>query len=198
MLNQLKSCHLFKQLAPETLSALWSQVRYRTGVFRKREYIASGEKGGEVGIVVKGLVEVQKNLATGKRIILSQLKAGDMFGMVALFSHAEPGMTSLLAKTETKVIFITEEELLRLLMTDRQILKNYLHYINQRICLLNRRMECLAHEPINERVSQYYDKTNLSAQNNTADYVKLTKSELADYLGISRPSLYRALKDMKK
>lgn len=200
VINQLRNSFLFQHIDEKSLNDLWRRLVYTVGVYSKGKYINNHNNDPlkkKVGIIIKGRIEVRKELATGKRIIMSQLKVGDMFGMVALFNEEDTQVTSLIAKLQTAVLFIGEEELMKLFGSNQQILKNYLSYINQRICLLNQRIECFSHEPINERVSQYFEQGDLFGKN-SEDHLILTKSELADYLGISRPSLYRVLKELNR
>lgn len=189
----LKSA-LFHHLQLQELEQILDGIPYRITDFKKREYIYTEHSGQrELGVIIKGKAEVQKNLATGKKIIMNQLGASDTFGMATLF-HEDTFVNALMAQKTTSVLYIGEEELLQLFQIDRRILKNYLIYINHKIHFLNQRIECFTNEQTRERVIAYLGQIK-SAQQHSSEKIKLTysKSSLADYLGISRTSLYRVL-----
>lgn len=196
MYNLLKKCFLFQHLSHEKLKILMKNVKYRTTTYRKGQYIDNFNK--EIGIVLKGKIEVQKNLVAGKKVIMNKMKAGHIFGIAYLFQENVENVTCLVANSESSVLFIGENEFVNLLQLDKILLKNYLCYVSQRIYFLNQRVECFTHEKIRDRVIEFIEQ--LKHQQNSQTHVTLlfNKSELADYLGISRASLYRIFKHLEE
>ncbi|SCY75897.1 Crp/Fnr family transcriptional regulator [Alkaliphilus peptidifermentans] len=196
MYNLLKVCPLFQHLSIEEYNLLMKNVKCRTLTFSKGQYIENFNS--EIGIVLKGKIEVQKNLLAGKKIIMNKLKAGNIFGIAYIFHDNPNNVTSLLAVNEATIFFIKENDLFRLFQADHILLKKYLYYVSQRIYFLNQRVECFTHEKIRDRVIEFVEQLKVQQNNQTQVKLLLTKCELADYLGISRPSLYRILKELEE
>jgi len=196
MVKQLKKCFLFNHLSEESIQSVMESIRSRVVVFTRGEYIENTNR--EIGIVLKGSIEVQKNLITGKKIIMNKIKEGNVFGVAHIFQERVVDITSLFVSHEAQVMFVAEKELLRLFQRDEVILKNYLCYIGQRIYFLNQRLECFTQDNVRDRLVEYIE--DLKVQQNSAKQVTLalSKSDLANYLGISRPSLYRVLRDLEE
>lgn len=197
--KELETAFLFRHLDQEKLEQLLQQVPCQTVTYSKGQYIYDNYRfKKEIGIIIKGKIEVQKNLPTGKKIIMNKLRVGDVFGIAALFNDQTCYVTSLLTSSETQILFIGEESLLELFKLDQQLLKNYLSYINQRIHFLNQRIECFTHEQAKDRLLEFFSQLRAQQGNSQSISLTLNKSELADYLGISRASLYRILSQLKE
>lgn len=198
MLNLLKNSEVFDHLEGNELNYLFNQIQYQIHRYKRSDIIYDNIRfKKKIGVVLRGKIEVQKNMATGKLIIMSLLKPGDIFGMAAVFHERDCYAVSLLVKTETTVLFIAEYDLLKLFQLDQMILRKYLSYVNKRIYYLNYRIECFAQEPIHERVLYYLQQLESDEKKKQGGVQNLSKSELANFLGISRPSLYRVLRDLK-
>lgn len=128
---------------------------------------------------------------------MNKLKVGNVFGIAYLFHENIDNVTILLSNSEATILFIEENELLRLFQLDSILLRNYLSYVNQRIYFLNQRVECFTHEKIRDRVIEFLEQQRIQQNNQSIIILSFTKSELAEYLGVSRPSLYRVLKDLE-
>lgn len=191
MHEQLKKNSLFKHLNTEQLTERIDSAPKRIIHYKKGELIQ--DYPNEMGIVLKGKIEVQKNLYTGKKVIMNQLREGSLFGIASLFQNNNYKMTTLLAKSDTTALFIEEDFLLHWFHQEPIFLKNYLAYMNQRIYFLNQRIECFAHEQIRDRFIEFLEQQRVQQQNPQQVDLFLSKSELADYLAISRASLYRII-----
>ncbi|QUH24789.1 Crp/Fnr family transcriptional regulator [Serpentinicella alkaliphila] len=196
MSNQLQKSFLFKHLHIDKLTNIFKAINYRTVIYAKGSYIENCDR--EIGIVLSGKIEIQKNLITGKKIIMNKIKGGDVFGLANLFQESVSNVTSLYVKSESVVMFINEEGLLKLFQLDENIQRNYLGYISGRIHFLNQRVECFTQDNIEERIINYIKQLKVQQNNKKQVTLNLSKSELADYLGISRPSLYRILKKLEE
>lgn len=186
---------LFEHLQIEQLTELLHSITYRMLEYRKGEYIYNYHRHWrELGIIIDGKVEVQKHLPSGKKIIMDQLEAGDVFGMEVLFEEREGYAADLMVKRQTEVFFIGEQELLKLFHADQTLLRNYLKYMNRELLFLNQRIECFTNEQTRERVLEYFSHMKTAQNGNGQMTLPYNKSSLADYLGISRASLYRTLR----
>ena len=198
MYNNLRNTFLFKHLSLEGLEELLKISCHKTTRYKKGQFIYDNRSFiKEIGIVLEGRIEVQKNLITGKKVIVNQLKSGDVFGVATLFQDKDHYISSLFTKTEVEIFFISEEQLLKLFQLNQGILLNYLRYINDRIYFLNNRIECFTHEQVKDRILFYLEEL-IKSQKDQIISIPFCKSELAEYLGVSRASLYRCLKQIEE
>lgn len=197
MIDILNKMFLFNNFTKEEIIKLMGNLHYKVTEYNKGQFVYEGNDfKREIGIILKGSIEAQKYLISGKKVLLNQLKEGDIFGISGLFQEEEIYVSSLLIKQDAKILFISETEILRLFQSNDKLLKNYLSFVHTRIRFLNERIECFTHESIKERVVYFLEKQR--AKGHVLNKLKLNKSEIADFLGISRASLYRILGELKK
>lgn len=189
MENIVKKCFLFKDLPDNYIKRLIDNSKLVRKNFKRGEYINNPR--GYIVIIEEGEISVGKNLYSGKKIILNKLEAGEIYGISNILRECEENINiQIESSKDSSLIFIAEDQLLAWLQTDKILLKNYIKYVNRKICFLNDRIDCFANDNLKERIENYLTSGEGSEK-------KLNKSELADYLGISRASLYRILKDME-
>ncbi|TYQ12668.1 UNVERIFIED_CONTAM: CRP-like cAMP-binding protein [Acetivibrio alkalicellulosi] len=194
MYNYIENVFLFNHLDKGELIGVLDKFKYKIVHYKKGQFVYDNLKfNREIGIILRGKAEVTKNLFSGKKVIVNQLKEGDVFGIAAIFQKKDYYISSIYTKDKCSIFFIEESQMLRLFEIDQRILKNYLYYVNERIYFLNNRIECFTHEQAKDRVLYYLQ--DLKNENSKKEYIilPLSKVELADYLGISRASLYRVL-----
>ncbi len=139
-----------------------------------------------IGILDKGAIDVYKHHASGKRVLINTLKPGHVFGIVDLFLKEDENHMQWHCKIPVTLLSLSGETLMQWLQEDSQLLSAYIAYVNGRIRFLNERIECFTHGCIEERVHEALKHPKLS---------QMSRSSLAEYLGISRASLYRVLKE---
>lgn len=81
---------------------------------------------------------------------------------------------------------------------DFTILQRYLSFISDKIYFLNKRIEGFTYESIQERVLCFLESERERQDNQDEIVIRYSKQELAEYLCISRASLYRVLNDLAK
>lgn len=149
-----------------------------------------------LGILLSGRMQVSKPGTDDRRVVMSILLPGHLFGAAALFHQHGYYVTHIQTVQASRVLFITEELLLALFQRDEQMLKNYLHYLSSRLFFLNRKIDALAQGSAEGRlVLHLLDIAQPNAIANGSGDVLLPYSltTLAESLGIGRASLYRAL-----
>ncbi len=73
------------------------------------ELISEGEEGQGLFLVLKGAVEVSKKTADGGKLVLAQLKEGDVFGEIALIQET-PTTASCKAITRGELLFLPKRD----------------------------------------------------------------------------------------
>ena len=100
----LKSVRLFSEMTLDNLMAV-DAVMTRETYLPEERVVSEGDIGEKLYIVFKGEVAVRKRMSDNEERELARLKAGELFGEMALFDHERRSAT---------VVAITDVELLAL------------------------------------------------------------------------------------
>lgn len=134
--------------------------------------------------VLEGELTVSAVTADGKEVNLSSLGPGDIFGISNLFIDDEL-RTILQCKSDSTLMFIEKQLLRKRILSDYEAMAEYSRICNSKIQFLLSRIEQLSANTSRAKLSEYLLENNESR--------KMTREELASYLGISRAALYREL-----
>lgn len=112
-------------------------------VFRKGQIVSERQTGQEIlGLIVTGNVEVYSIAMDGREIILSQLKRGDSFGLINLFTDTELP-TVLKCRNDTTILTIPKRKVLEIMKSDEELAFRYACICNQKMQFLISRIEFL-------------------------------------------------------
>ena len=187
----LRGCLFFSGKSSSEMAFLFEHLAYSVKEYRKNELIVSeGDHAERVGIVLCGLVEVQKIHPTGKNVTIAQISEGQTFGEAVLFSKEKAFPATVMAIDSSKVLFISKREMLRLFTSDADILSRYMENISDRLLLLNRKIEILSLGTLRRRI--VFDLLKLAVkQHSDTVMLPFNKRVWAEHLNTARPSLSR-------
>ena len=159
-------------------------------VFRKGQIVSDRQMGQEIlGLVVRGSVEVYSIAMDGREIMLSQLKRGDCFGIINLFTNTELP-TVLKCGRDTTLLTIPKKKLLELMKNDKELTLRYACICNEKMQFLIKRIEFLTMQSGRNKLIQYL---LMRPEQEGLIGLECSKESLASMLGISRASLFREL-----
>lgn len=141
----------------------------------------------ELGFVLRGRVTVDRQTEHGG-MRMSELGEGDLFGAAALYCQQQEFVVEIRARTDCRVLFVTEDAWTELLLSDGATLRQYLGYLGERLRYLNKRLDALSSDTMEDRLFLYL-------QGKAVDGVYTVKhyTHLADELCVGRATLYRAM-----
>ncbi len=162
--------------------------------FKKGDIIYSADKfSNAIGFIKSGRAEA---IGSGdKSLLMKTFDEGTSFGAAAVFNNNERYVSTIKAKTDTEIIFLSEEFLIEIFKRFPKTATNYISFLSDKIRFLNKKLSLLSCSNTEDTVFNYIlsnaDKDNIS---------NLPKSmtALSKMLGISRASLYRSLDDLEK
>ena len=196
-LSVLKQCALFKNKELDEIDALLSRLSFRIDGFAENHVIFSPVQNADrMGIILSGMVDVQKLFPTGKVVIIERKKSTDMIADASLFSGLDYYSDTIVACKPCEVLLIAKKELLKLFELDNTILLNYLEYVSNSTLILKNKIGILSLDSIREKIAGYmiHDyKTNGSH----VVTLPFSKKEWAEYMDVSRTSLSRELKGLE-
>lgn len=197
IIKPLKQCILMKGFSDEIIKETLESVNYTINTFSKGEIIAVEDSYcSSIGIVIKGGVEVQKIYASGKTITMSNLEVGNIFGEVIIFSNKSAYPATIVASNNCQIMYISKENILKLCKLNSEFLSNFMTLLSNKILMLNNKLRNISYQTIRQKIASYV-LDEYKAMNKLTISLKCTKKEMAEQLGIPRPSLSRELINMK-
>lgn len=168
---------------------------------KQREIVAvSGAPFHGVGVVLTGRVAVTRETYSGNRIILEFVDAGETFGGMVAFSDTRVWPVTVVTQEDSCLLFLPPDRITgncaNVCAAHGVLVRNMLNMLSNRALVLNRKIEFLSARSIRAKLSSYFLDMCRQA-NGSAFEIPMKRHELADYLGIPRPSLSREMCAMR-
>lgn len=188
---------MFKDITMKEFNDLYETSDIQSLVYKKGDLIGDDRRySHSVGILISGKLNAMKYSIKGKPMFLRTINNGDIFGIANVFNKKATNVSFLEVAKESNVAYISEQQLLSFFKNE-QILNNYLTYVNSKIVYLNEKIEIISQDTARDRILVFiYNQWLIQNQSKQIE-ITMTKSDLADYLGISRASLYRIIDKFK-
>ena len=203
LINHLKHCILFKGLTSEELQNLILNVNYSIYDNCKNCVECStcivaleGDICNSLGIVIEGELEVQKHYASGKVVTLAKLNKGKTFGEAIAFSETNIYPATIVASKGSIILYISKKDIISMCSSYPKVLNNFMQLLSSKILLLNRKIKELSFETLREKISSYL-LSQYEIQKNLNLTLPMSRKDLAQHLGVQRPSLSREFVNMK-
>ena len=196
--DNLKRCILFKDIKYEDLSNFLNMSNYTIKKYPKGNVVViEGSRCEELGILLEGLLEVQTLYPSGKLLTLAQLKPVETFGEAILFSKMNKFPATIGAIKDSKIMFIKKENLINCLTNCHKFMENFLELLSNKLLILNKKVKMLSLESIRKKIENFLME-EYKKQGSNIIKVSLSRKEMAEHMGIQRPSLSRELIKMRE
>lgn len=185
----IRDLPLLARLPEEDLRALASRGRVRTysaGSIIFRE----GDTGDSLHIVIEGRVRVTVLSPSGEEATLALLGPGESCGELSLVD-GRPRSASAIASQATKTLVVTRNDFLRWLSERPRAAFALLETLSLRMRRTDEALADLAFMDLSHRLAKRL--LDLAAHHPGRVRLRITQSELAAMLGVSRESVNRQL-----
>jgi CRP-like cAMP-binding protein len=191
----------FDSKSQEKMRDVFLQLSKR-GVIKtyEKNSIIRTNKGRSFCIVVEGKLKQSINSVEGEEKILYILQSGEIFGEMDYFAGGE---NQLIVKTleKSKVSFINEEVMERVLIENPIIYRNIIHSIIRKFRIVMFQMGNMAFGDAQGKVAdtiiRLYSQGGIDELERKVVNEKLTHEEIAKLIGCSRVTVTRALNKFK-
>ena len=181
---------LFRGLPPSVLTRILAVADCTAAEYEKNEVVYDKTNFyRSLGIVLEGRLRVTKENADKRPIVMSTLQRGAIFGAAALFNSEPEYATKITAIERSRVLFLPQRLVKRMIEREPDIAENYIRYLSERILFLNRKIYFLTAGTAEQRLAGFL-LDNLAV--GEFSEMPMTMHRLADALNMSRASLYRA------
>jgi CRP-like cAMP-binding protein len=188
---------LFKGLTVEGIEAVLSEVTHRTRKFQTGLLIAqSGEPVNSLMVVIDGVVKGEMVDYSGRVIKIEDIPAPGSLASAFMFGRRNRFPVNVIAVSDGELLLIEKSDFLKLLMRDTVILVNFLDMISNRSQFLSEKIKFLNFKTIKGKLAHYIlQKAGKEKSSVTLD---MTQNDLADFFGVARPSVGRALGELEE
>ncbi len=176
-----------------------------TDFFEKRVEVVSLKKGETVmsskkfsrclALIIKGEAEVSKLSMEGKRTVINSLFEDDIFGMATLFYEEANFPSEITAKTPLRLMFFPKELIEEAFTVSPSFAKAYATLLSEKIHFLNGKISGFSETEAPEKLLRWILS---NAKGETEIFLETSLSKLAQSLGMSRASLYRAIEVLEE
>lgn len=196
----LQTCPIFNGLKKEQLEYLSRHHMMTIATYKRNEIIFWTDRIPEkLYLLISGGIAMGRDTASGKRSLSKTNNVpGDLIGTVLLFSSKKLLWDYAIALEDCSVVEIdsrlfTQQDVVE---TDIQLvlLRNMLENVVDRIDYLGQKVIILSESSVRKRIACYLSHIR---DKNKCIILHSTREDIADYLGIARPSLSRELGRMQ-
>jgi CRP/FNR family transcriptional regulator, dissimilatory nitrate respiration regulator len=197
LLTDLCKTQPFHGMGVSELKKLFENKPYRLKQFERDSYIAhSQEVCHDMLIVVMGSVRGEMSDFSGKKLKIEDIVAPRPLAAAFIFGRENRFPVDIIANEPSTVMVIPRDVLIFLLQHSETILKNYLNTISSRAQFLSGKIRFLSFKTIREKIANYI--LMHSAHDAHTFTLDQSQTELADFFGVTRPSLARTLTRMEE
>ena len=185
---------LFRGSPPSVLTRILSVSDCTAADYEKNDVVYDKTNfSRSLGIVLDGRLRVTKENADKRPIVMSTLQRGALFGAAALFNSEPEYATKITAIERSRVLFLPQRLIKRMIEREPDIAENYICYLSERILFLNRKIYFLTAGTAEQRLAGFL-LDNLAVGEYSE--MPMPMHRLADALNMSRASLYRAFDEL--
>ncbi|HEX2921920.1 MAG TPA: Crp/Fnr family transcriptional regulator [Bacteroidales bacterium] len=188
---------LFTGLDVAEIERALSTVPNRVRKYKSDSLIFQGGESVKTFVfVLSGYVKGEMVDYTGRVIKIEDIKAPGAVAPAFLFGKKNKYPVNVIAVPDTTLMFIEKNDFLGMLSKNKEVLINFLDMISSRSQFLSEKIKFLSFKTIKSKLAQYI----LELAKDGRDEIRLdrTQADLADYFGVTRPSVGRALSDLEQ
>ena len=184
-------------MSSDEIGSTLIKVRFRTKRFSEGAIIYSaGNIVNSFSMVLKGYVKGEMIDIAGRVIKIEDIKVPGAIAPAFMFGNNNKFPVNVVAVQDTEILMIEKPEFLKLLKENNIILVNFLDMISNRSQFLSDKIRFLNFKTIKSKLAQYL--LELAGDRRIEVRLDRTQSDLADYFGVTRPSVGRALGDLEE
>jgi CRP-like cAMP-binding protein len=184
---------LFRGLTSSEIEKLMTSVPKKIRKFKAGSQVAlAGEPVTSLMIVLSGeMVDY-----SGRVIKIEDIPSPGSLAPAFIFGSSNRFPVNVIAVAETELMVIDKRDFLSLLAKNEKILVNFLNMISDRSQFLSEKIKFLNFKTIKGKLAQLI--LQKASKDKDSLILDMTQNSLADFFGVARPSVARALGEMEE
>ena len=193
----LANSSLFKGISPDKIELILDDTEHRIKKFKTGSMICqSGEPVYSLIVVVKGTVKGEMTDYAGHVIKIEDISAPEALAVAFMFGNRNKFPVNVMAVSDVELLFIDKPDFLKLLMKDNALLVNLLDMISNRSQFLSEKIKFLNFKTIKGKLVNFIMLK--AGKDGTSITLDMTQNDLADFFGVTRPSVARAIGELEE
>jgi len=193
--EDLASCPICSKIQIDDQEQFLLDLKYTVKGYAKNDLIVrQGDICDSLYMLTLGSVKTEMITENGNILGIEIIKAPRPLAPAFLFSDNNHFPVDVTALEEVEIMKIPKEEIMRLMMTNPDFMKQFLTHNSNRTQFLTNRLQMLSIKTIKGKVAHFLIEQEAVSQKSFA--ISRNQTELADFFGIARPSLARSLSEM--
>jgi len=193
----LSNAPLFKGISPDEILKILDNVPHNIKKFQSGSIICqSDEPVNSLMVVISGIVKGEMGDYAGRIIKIEDIAAPGAIAPAFIFGNRNRFPVNVIGVSEGEILSIGKGEFLKLLMWNDTVLVNYLDMISNRSQFLSEKIKFLNFKTIKGKLAQFI--LEKAGKNLDSFSLAMTQNDLADFFGVTRPSVARALGDLEE
>ncbi len=199
-MKELEKSKLFQAINEKETERILKCSKSRMKKYPAGTYIF--EQGGipsRLFLLLDGQVQICKDFTSGKRDVLYLVEAGNVFGEIFLFGDRKHYWYDAVATEDVTVLEMPWDFFYHFCSNacdhHKQLTQNMLEILSENNFKITRKLHIVTTSSLRERIAIWLID---SMDENANVSLHMNREQLADFLGVARPSLSRELMRMQK
>ncbi len=198
----LGNCSLFDGISGDDLPAMLGCFGAVVRSFGKKEIIVrEGEPAHCFGIVLSGLVQIERTDYFGNRSIVASITPSGIFGESFACAGVDVMPVSVTANEPADIMFVDCQRVLQPCCNacgfHRQIIYNLMKVVANKNLMFHRKIEVTSKRSTREKLMTYLLMTAKECGSSTFE-IPFDRQELADYLEVDRSGLSAEISKLRR
>lgn len=147
-------------------------------------------------VVLSGSLVAYSLWENGSAIKMFEFQKGSIIGANLLFGDQHTYPLNIYSVTSCELLHITQNAVIEFLHNYNFVMQ-YIKSLSMNSQGMNQKITMLTQKTLRDNLLDYLKKQSVLQKNSTI-ILPVSKKQLADYLGVQRPSLFRELKKLKE
>ena len=193
-IDDLILCPICKSIPVNEREDFLRSLKYNTKSFKKGELIAQqGDPVKSLYILLKGSVKAEMTSESGDVLNIETIHAPNPLAPAFLFAENITFPLDVVALEDVEIVRISKESVIEQLANNETFLHGFMTFNSNRVHFLSGRLKLLSTKTIKGKLAQYI----LERTDNMCFTMDMNQTTLAEYFGVTRPSLSRTIAEMK-
>jgi CRP-like cAMP-binding protein len=195
--NLLKS-PLFSGITADELSAVLDEFSPVVRTFSENDFVMlQGDSYTSLLLIINGKLQAQMVDSSGKLIVIEEFTSGQVLAPAFLYAEQNKLPVSLFVLEKTEILSLKKSVFTAMMQKHQVILTNFLQLLSNRTAFLTKKLQFHAFKNIKSKIA--YFLLNIYREEKNAKFkLPQTQQNIADLLGVTRPSLARSFAEMEK
>lgn len=196
MIETIKTIPIFSQLPMDDISLLISDNQIYLKSYSKGATVYNQADGCKTfDLVLSGGLVAYSLQENGSAMTMFEFSKGQILGANLLFGDTNTYPFTIYCLSDTQVLHITKKAVSEFLNC-YDFTMHFIGMLSLNSQKLNGKITMATQKTLRENLLEYLRQQSVLQQSNCI-VLPISKKQLADYLGVQRPSLFRELKNLK-